>query len=125
MCAILPHLLASGGKKSFPPAPPLPGSEAFGNGAHAEEAATVVDPPYYQHGAVEAIELIESLGYGKGYCYGCAVKYLYRAEHKDSELENLKKALWYIERRIKQIGWETEGAAIEEKDERYKNYRTT
>lgn len=63
-------------------------------------------PDHYTHAAVESIEVIESLGYGKGFCYGNAIKYLYRAEHKGDEVEDLKKARWYINRRLEQLSRE-------------------
>jgi len=102
-------------KKTFPPAPPLPGSDVFGAShselpdiEYRETEPSPVDiinqPPHYTHAAVEAIDLIESLGYGEGYCIGSAIKYLYRAKHKDDEAENLRKAAWHISRRLEQLG---------------------
>lgn len=86
-------------KKTFPPAPPL------GDVRHPliGESDKINHPEHYTHGAVESIDLIESLGHGKGFCYGSVLKYLYRAEHKGDEAENLKKAAWYINRRLRQI----------------------
>lgn len=52
------------------------------------------DNPY------EAIKVIEAAGHGRGFCYGNALKYLLRAPHKGSELQDLKKARWYISRLI-------------------------
>jgi succinate dehydrogenase/fumarate reductase cytochrome b subunit len=51
----------------------------------------------------EAIKVIEA--HALGFHVGNAVKYLLRAGKKDSkrELEDLKKASWYVERRIKQL----------------------
>ena len=52
------------------------------------------DNPY------EAIKVIEA--WEMGFCLGNVVKYLSRAGRKDpaTELEDLKKALWYLEREI-------------------------
>ena len=52
------------------------------------------DNPY------EAIKVIEA--WELGFCLGNVVKYLSRAGRKDpaAELEDLKKALWYLEREI-------------------------
>ena len=52
------------------------------------------DNPY------EAIKVIEA--WELGFCLGNVVKYLSRAGRKDpaTELEDLKKALWYLEREI-------------------------
>ena len=52
------------------------------------------DNPY------EAIKVIEN--WELGFCLGNVVKYLSRAGRKDpaTELEDLKKALWYLQREI-------------------------
>jgi hypothetical protein len=57
-----------------------------------------INPPHYQTGPIEVIEVIE--GFGLGYCLGNVVKYILRAPHKGAELEDLKKARWYLEREI-------------------------
>jgi len=43
---------------------------------------------------VECIEVTE----GRNFCIGNAIKYIWRAKDKDSYLDDLKKARWYIER---------------------------
>jgi hypothetical protein len=56
-----------------------------------------VDHPahYNTHPAgIECIEIVEWLPF----CHGNAVKYLWRADHKGARVEDLKKALWYVER---------------------------
>lgn len=55
------------------------------------------DTPY------EAIKVIEA--WGLDFCLGNAVKYISRAGKKDpsKEIEDLKKANWYIQRRIEQL----------------------
>lgn len=55
------------------------------------------DTPY------EAIKVIEA--WGLDFCLGNAVKYISRAGKKDpaKEVEDLKKANWYIQRRIEQL----------------------
>ncbi|WP_217983818.1 DUF3310 domain-containing protein [Turicimonas muris] len=60
--------------------------------AHYESQAIVIQP----------IDLYEKLPF----CLGNALKYVFRAGHKDgsSELEDLKKALWYLERYKKSSG---------------------
>ena len=59
-------------------------------------------PAHYTDG-IEVIDYIES----KNFCYhiGNAVKYLSRAGKKDpsKEIEDLQKAVWYINRRIRQL----------------------
>jgi hypothetical protein len=35
-----------------------------------------------------------------GFCLGNAVKYIWRADLKNDAIEDLRKAVWYIEREI-------------------------
>ncbi len=49
----------------------------------------------------EAIKVIDA--WQLGFCLGNTVKYICRAPHKGTELEDLKKAAWYLEHRIKQL----------------------
>lgn len=60
-------------------------------------------PSHYNDGKIEVIEYIEDKNLD--FCLGNAVKYISRAgkKNKDKEVEDLKKAIWYIDRRIKQI----------------------
>lgn len=65
-----------------------------------------VNHPTHYGGAenpYEAIKVIEA--WGLGFCLGNTVKYVARAGKKEgsSELQDLKKAQWYLERRIKRI----------------------
>ena len=70
----------------------------------AETNENAVDhPAHYNAGKIEVIDYIEDQKLG--FCLGNAVKYISRSGKKDpaKEVEDLKKAVWYIERRIKQI----------------------
>lgn len=60
-------------------------------------------PPHYTRGKYEPIEVIED--WGLGFCLGNAVKYIARAGHKDpaKEIEDLKKARWYIDREVARL----------------------
>jgi len=51
----------------------------------------------------EAIKVVEA--WELGFCLGNVIKYISRAGKKDSakELEDLKKASWYLNRRIEQL----------------------
>lgn len=62
------------------------------------EIDMVNHPPHYQHG-IEPIEFIES--HNLNFNLGSAVKYIARAPYKGTELLDLKKAKWFIEREIK------------------------
>jgi len=56
---------------------------------------------YTQYPGIEVIQLTEHLNF----CRGNAVKYIARAGSKDGskEVEDLRKAIWYIEREIARI----------------------
>lgn len=60
-------------------------------------------PSHYTDGKIEVIDYIEDKQLG--FCLGNAIKYISRAgkKYKDKEVEDLKKAIWYIERRIYEI----------------------
>ena len=60
-------------------------------------------PSHYTDGKIEVIEFIEDKKLG--FCLGNAIKYIARAGKKDptKEVEDLNKAKWYIERRIKEL----------------------
>ena len=68
-----------------------------------EESNNVNHPSHYTDGKIEVIEYIEDKKFG--YCLGNAIKYISRAgkKNKDKEIEDLQKAIWYIERRIKEL----------------------
>lgn len=63
-----------------------------------DEIDMVNHPLHYQHG-IEPIEFIES--HNLNFNLGNVIKYVSRAPYKEAELEDLKKALWYLEREIK------------------------
>ena len=48
---------------------------------------------------VEAIEITEHMNF----CVGNAIKYLWRAGLKGEQVEDLRKARWYIDREIARI----------------------
>ena len=58
-------------------------------------------PSHYNMGKYEAIDVIED--WNLGFNLGNTVKYISRAGHKDNILQDLKKALWYLDREIKRI----------------------
>lgn len=66
---------------------------------------SVDHPQHYNSGNIEAIDAIEDWGFGEGFNRGNAIKYIMRAGRKspDTELEDLKKAAWYIDREIKRL----------------------
>ncbi len=60
-------------------------------------------PSHYTDGKIEVIDYIEDKQLG--FCLGNAIKYISRAgkKNKDKEVEDLQKAIWYINRRIKEL----------------------
>lgn len=55
-------------------------------------------PPHYITGGIETIDFIEAKELS--YHLGNVVKYISRADHKGSKLENLKKAQYYMNRAV-------------------------
>lgn len=74
-------------------------------------------PSHYTSGSIEVIDYIEDQGFGAAYCLGNVIKYVSRAGKKEpgnkkQEIEDLKKARWYLSRRIEELEKETrEGKA--------------
>ena len=64
----------------------------------------VYAPPHYNTGNIECIDAIEQSMTPhafKGYCKGNALKYIWRMSYKGKPVEDLRKAVWYLERLIK------------------------
>ncbi len=64
------------------------------------KARDSVSPAHYRAGAYELMDIIEAFGL---HHYGHreqAIQYLFRAHVKGNELNDLKKARWYIDREI-------------------------
>ena len=59
----------------------------------------IESPPHYtQHpSGVECIQITEHMSF----CLGNVVKYVWRADFKDDDLGDLKKARWYLDREIR------------------------
>lgn len=68
-------------------------------------ADQVNHPTHYNAGSIEVIDAIED--WKLGFHEGNVVKYVARAKHKENELEDLKKASWYLSRKIEQIEKDT------------------
>ena len=64
-------------------------------------------PSHYNFGKYEVIDVIED--WKLGFNLGNTVKYLARAKYKGHEIEDLKKAKWYLEREIGRLEAEFEG----------------
>lgn len=76
---------------------------------HRKEASAVSHPSHYNFGKIEVIEFIEDQRLD--YHTGNAVKYVCRAGRKnpEKEVEDLSKAVWYLQRRIENLVAKREG----------------
>ena len=66
----------------------------------------VNQPPHYTKGNIETIDIMEAKATPeefKGHLKLTALKYLTRAGHKESELQDAKKTQWYINRWVKTL----------------------
>jgi hypothetical protein len=64
----------------------------------------LVDHPKHYGGEnnpYEAIKVIEA--WNLGFCLGNTVKYISRAGKKDNTLQDLEKALWYLQREVNKL----------------------
>lgn len=71
------------------------------NGLILGNKDTVNHPNHYNMGGIEVIDFIES--WNLCFSLGNAIKYIARAPYKNDELEDLKKARWYINREIERL----------------------
>jgi len=55
-------------------------------------------PKHYTQGGIEVIDAIEA--WGLNFRLANVIKYVARADHKKNKLEDLRKALWYLNREI-------------------------
>lgn len=55
-------------------------------------------PPHYtaHPSGIECIDVAEHMGF----CLGNAIKYIWRADSKGNKEQDLRKAIWYIEREL-------------------------
>jgi len=67
-----------------------------------ETSDPVVHPSHYTFGSYEVIDVLEDW-FATDPLLWQVGKYIARASHKGRELEDLKKALFYLQRRIKKV----------------------
>jgi hypothetical protein len=68
-------------------------------GGNCKNLPDVVNhPPHYTShpSGIECIQITEHMGFN----LGNAIKYAWRADLKNNAIEDLKKAVWYIQREI-------------------------
>lgn len=66
--------------------------------AYGTQPDMVNHPAHYNHGKIEVIDVIED--WNLNFNLGSAVKYIGRADHKNNPIEDLEKAVWYLQREI-------------------------
>jgi hypothetical protein len=75
----------------------------------------VCSPPHYTQGEIECIDAMKA-AFGADelaiYCKIAAFKYVWRCEHKNG-LEDVKKAVWYLEKYIDLKGGNADGGCIQ------------
>ena len=65
----------------------------------ANKYRSVNNRSQYNVGTIEVIEVIED--WELNFNLGNAIKYIGRCEHKNNKKEDIKKAIWYLERELK------------------------
>lgn len=68
-------------------------------------------PKHYNRGRIEVIEFLEDQFMERPHEWN-AVKYLCRSDLKGSEIQDLEKAIWYINRKIEMLKAQKEGRAM-------------
>ena len=86
-------------------------------------------PSYYADGKIEVIEFIKDKNFG--YCLGNAIKYISRSgkKSKETEIQDLQKAIWYINRRIQELNKQqksinNETGKLENEEDRHEKLNT-
>ncbi len=70
--------------------------------AQAVKAQDLINKPnHYTAGSIEVLDFIEA--WDLDFCAGNVIKYVSRSPYKGSELQDLKKAKFYIERIIQKL----------------------
>ena len=66
-----------------------------------EEKKEMVNHPSHYNKGIETIEYIES--WSMNFNTGNVIKYVTRAGYKNNQLEDMKKAMWYLQREIDRL----------------------
>jgi len=67
-------------------------------GSYAYEGENVDHPSHYNTGRIEVIDAIEA--WNLGFNDGNAIKYIARHKHKGDSIQDIEKAIWYLERHL-------------------------
>lgn len=72
----------------------------------AKKHDPVSHPSHYRQGGIETIDIIKAKmppERFRGFLQGNVIKYVTRANYKGKQLEDLKKAAWYLDRLITEL----------------------
>ena len=61
----------------------------------------VNSPTHYNTGRIEVIDAIED--WNLGFNDGNAIKYIARHQHKGDSIQDIEKAIWYLQRHLKNL----------------------
>lgn len=68
---------------------------------------SVNHPTHYNKGSIETIEFVDQVCahyFGdEAFSVGNALRYLARAPHKNNKLEDIRKAIWYLQHTVERI----------------------
>lgn len=87
--------------KAIPARTPCGGTWHVGFEEITPMSDPVNHPTHYTSGPIEVIDIIE--GFYLNFHLGNVVKYILRSPLKGAELQDLKKAEWYLKREIQRI----------------------
>ena len=60
-----------------------------------------INPSHYKQGKIEIIDFLDDQNLN--FRLSNAIKYICRSPYKGTQIEDLKKAIWYLEREVKKI----------------------
>lgn len=85
-----------------------------------EDVETVNHPSHYnQVPGIECIDVVRYFSFNRGN----AIKYTWRAGHKGNEIEDLKKAIWYLQDEIKRLEEEHKQFVQESIDKSFEEHK--
>ena len=73
--------------------------DEYNEGVLPETKEVVNHPDHYNWFGIECIDVVEHFNFN----IGNAIKYLWRADKKENYINDLNKAIWYIQREINRI----------------------
>jgi hypothetical protein len=67
---------------------------------------SVNNPSHYNQGKIECIDAIKSVTDRNflGYLQGNALKYVWRCLHKENAIQDIDKAIWYLNKMKEELG---------------------